>query len=47
MNKINMTQEITCNHPHKKIIPMGYFSTVVCADCNQELDEFKGGIFEN
>ncbi len=42
-------EDISCKHQtYKKIIPCGTEGTIVlCGECNQQLDEWKGGLFEN
>ena len=41
-------EEIICRHQtYKKIIPSDKGSIVLCGECNQELDGWSGGLFEN
>ena len=41
-------EEELCKHrTYKKIIPGHKGSIILCGECNQELDKFRGGLFEN
>ena len=43
-----MNEDIRCKHQtYKKIIPSDKGTIVLCGECNQQLDEWKGGLFEN
>jgi hypothetical protein len=41
-------EESCCEHQtYKKIIPGHKGSIIVCGECDQQIDEFRGGLFEN